>query len=230
MNFCIIGDSWGNSEPLIETIELKSHSVLNLAQGGASNFGQLRNLNWGLIEKRFTNIDYIIWMLVEPARDFTEFVSLEFGDDELAGRNQFPELTFNDLYKDLKYIEYCNYLYAQEIYDKFKIPFIIIGSTGSINNFSENFNFAKWTLKSWNQEICKLSEIPFNCYRKHIKSMIEYGKYDEVVANEELTRQTILYNLMRLTDKTNYPDGVHPSDELYVELVDRILNEIKERN
>ena len=234
MKFCIIGDSWGTNHPkqfnygcLSNELIARGHDVLNISAGGGSNFGQLQNLVCQVLEKNNVDFDYIIWMLGEPSRDFTEFISLDFGNDELAGKSQFPEMTFNDLYKDLKYIEYRNYLFAQEIYDKFKIPFIIIGCSGSITNFSENFNFAKWRLKSWNQEICGLTEMPVNCYRTHIKLMIEYGKYDEIVATEELTRQSILYELMRTTGNKNYPDGFHPSTELYIELVGRILNAIK---
>ena len=246
MNLCIMGDSWGSRHVvdrlpdesmdeyrkkqsiITQLLEYKGHSVVNIAEGGASNFGQLKKLRYNVLEKKLVDFDYIIWFHTEPARDFTEFITLEYsceGNTKLDRKNQFPNLSFKHFFNDINYLKIQNFKYAQDLYDRLKIPFILIGGAGLIGNIPDKFNFVHWKLNSWNQELCGLEVMPTNCYTHHVLRMIEYGNYDRVESLEEIKNieklTTIMHNNMEL-----YSDKHHPSINLYKDIIDQILTHL----
>ena len=95
MKLCVIGDSWAGIDPykelIINLLSQAGHSVINLAHGGASNHGQLQNLQYELLEK--DKVDYIIWFHTEPVRDYTEFISMTYSFDNI------PSPYFSDIGK-----------------------------------------------------------------------------------------------------------------------------------
>ena len=101
MKFCIIGDSWaGNKTTTVQTVlsnefARTNHTVDNLAASGASNQGQLRYLEFQYLERN--NADYIIWFYTEPVRNFTEFVTLDYGNDANVAAQLYTDLTYHVL-------------------------------------------------------------------------------------------------------------------------------------
>ena len=242
MNLCIMGDSWGarrvtekdppehatgyDPQKLIvdQLCEQCGHTVLNISKNGASNFGQLRTLKYDVLEKKLIDFDYIIWFFIEPVRDFTEFISLNYNNpgDEFDGKIQFPNLSFTNFYADIEYLKFQNFKYAQELYNCFKIPFILIGGAGPVGNIPDEFNFVHWKLNSWNQELSGLDIMPDNLWLHHIVKMLDYGNYKRAEALEEIKKIEKLNNIM-FNNKELYSDKFHPSINLYEGLIERIL-------
>jgi hypothetical protein len=228
MNFCIIGDSWAGNFPcnlgiFQKILEPLGHTIVNISAGGASNRGQLQQLEFQILNKN-TNFDYIIWIYTESVRDFTEFVSLDYGDDVNAAKTMFVDLTYCNFYQDLNYIANQDFKYAQRLFEKFGIPFVVIGGAGVVDQDIKNYNFSEWTLHSWNQEISNLPDMPINCYTHHVVKMADYANYDKKTILAELNKIESLELAMK--NKIKYPDTRHPSTELYPELVNRILKNI----
>jgi hypothetical protein len=229
MKFCVIGDSWSTEQfsDIEQIFTVKNHSVVNISRNGASNFGQLRTLRYQVLDQGSTDFDYIVWFHTEPARDFTEFVSLDFADDKsdsVAGSTQFPGLTRRDFYKDLEHIESQNYAYAQQLYNQYRIPFIVIGGAGPLH-YPANFDFVSWSLTSWNQEVSGIDFMPVNCYHTHVTLMLSAGNYNRQEVLEEIDRLDQLESVMR-SRRDLYPDETHIAKELYPALVNRILESI----
>ena len=241
MNLCIMGDSWGarrvtekdppehatgyDPQKLIvdQLCEQCGHTVLNISKNGASNFGQLKTLRYNILEKNLINFDYIIWFHTEPVRDFTEFVSLDYNSpgDKFDGNIQFPNLSFKNFYTDIEYLKFQNFKYAQSLYKRFKIPFILIGGAGPIGHMHAKFNFVHWKLNSWNQELCGFTTMPKNCYLHHVVKMLNYGDYNREEALKEMTNLEKLDILMH-NNQTIYGDKAHPSVNLYPNIINRI--------
>ena len=245
MNLCIIGDSWafrrvvdqGDNESmneyckkqsiLTQLLEDQGHKVVNIAVGGASNFGQLRTLKYNVLEKNLIDFDYIIWFFTEPVRDFTEFISLDYNNlgDKFDGKIQFPNLSFTNFYADIEYLKFQNFEYAQELYNCFKIPFMLIGGSGPVVNIPDKFNFVHWKLASWNQELCRLDIMPQNCYLHHVVKMLDYGNYKRDEALKEIENIEKLNNIMG-NNKELYSDKFHPSINLYKDIIKQILKHL----
>jgi hypothetical protein len=231
MKFCIIGDSWaGNKTKNVQTILSKefvmaNHTVDNLADGGASNRGQLRYLEFQYLEHN--SADYIIWFYTEPVRNFTEFITLDYGNDIEAALQFYPNLTYQQFNKDFSYVATQDFALAQQLYDHYKIPFVVIGGAGVVDPLISEYTFSKWTLHSWNQEIVQFDRMPINCYTHHLVLMLD--KFSEYNKEEALHEMTLLEKLETemLTNRQKYPDGRHPSMDYYPFLVERILKEIK---
>ena len=230
MNFCIIGDSWTgwSSEVYIKPIDnylstLGHNVTVNTSANGASNFGQLQQLKYNVIDNGIDNFDYIIWMYTEPIRNFTEFVSLDYSNDAEAKDAQYPELSYTNFYQDMYYIQHQDFKYAQQLYNKCKKPFFVIGGAGTILPSVNEFTFAKWILPSWNKEISKLDNMPINGCIHHVALTMEkdYPYNKEEILNE-ITNLEQLDKIMK-NDKKSYSDGYHPSPELYPLLLNRML-------
>ena len=233
MKFCIIGDSWTGwtrnpEDPRYSTMYLPAmeqylnkhgHIVTtNISQGGASNFGQLRMLEYNV---NFNDFDYIIWLYTEPSRNLTEFV----GTNDL--KVQYPELSFKNFYKDLEYVQRRDFLYAQRLFKKHKKPFAVIGGAGQINTDDIAYPFISWLLPSWNKEISKLEPMPVNCYVHHTAILMESTQFD-YDKQEILNELDNLKNLARLMKNNQdlYHDEYHPSPHLYESLLERMLMQI----
>jgi len=226
MNFCVIGDSWGGNIPynlgiFQKILEPLGHTVTNISTGGASNRGQLQQLEYQVLENN-SNFDCIIWIYTEPVRNFTEFVSLDYGDDINAANTMFPDLTYCNFYQDLNYIANQDFRYAQQLFEKFNIPFVVIGAAGIVDQDIDKYNFSLWTLHSWNQEISGIKNIPVNCYMHHVVKMIDYGNYDKTTVLSEIEKIELLEKLMK-DDNITYPDNFHPSIDFYPDLIKKIL-------
>lgn len=233
MKICIIGDSWGGSINnyigVFENLFAKhKHSVLNISAGGASNRGQLQMLEYQVLNKN-SDFDLIIWIYTEPVRNYTEFVTLEYGDDESAVTTVYSELTYHDLRQDLEILAQKDFEHAQRLFNVHHIPFFVIGGAGRVTDSIDNYSFASWVKKSWNQEISCWKKIPTNCYTHHLVRMVRHGNYDKKQSLEELDFTDRLEKFM-YSNKKQYPDGRHPNIEYYPGLVDQIIKQIQEKN
>lgn len=230
MHICVIGDSWGgnvdcNYGVFSRLFDKFGHSITNISAGGASNQGQLRNLEFQKLDKGNT-FDCVIWIYTEPARDFTEFVSLDYGNDTKAAAELFPDLTYLDFDLDLKYIANQNFKCAQRLFEKYKIPFVVIGGAGVVDKDIDNYTFSLSTMHSWNQVISQLDSMPVNCYTHHVVKMADFAKYDKLAVLTELNKIEILEKTMK-SDIRKYPDHLHPAVDLYTELVEFIISQFE---
>jgi hypothetical protein len=235
MKFCIIGDSWGGNYAPIQgcldtALTTAGIDFLNVSHGGASNFGQLRLLDYQVLKSKQIDFNFILWLHTEPVRDYTEFVSLDYGNDNAAGKTQFPNLTNIEFYKDLEYIENQNFKYAQQLYNEYKIPFLVIGGAGPVSKSIEQYNFAHWVLPNWHQQFSKFTGImPVNCYDHHVVKMADHGRYSKSEVLEELTNieKLHLFNSNILSHEPGiFVDSGHPHTQMYLPLVNQILENI----
>lgn len=238
MKFCVIGDSWGMNVPgqaghgcIDQILQQKGHQVVNISQGGASNFGQLLMLNFQILQQGNTDFDYIIWLHSEPARDFTEFVSTHYrnNNNDEVGQQQFPQLSFENFVSDLEYINNQNYIYAQELYKQYHIPFLVVGGAGKLNETIGRFDCVHWSLPSWFQQILNLdntSSIPKNCYHHHVTLMCDGGMYDRIEFLQEIALLDNLEKIMK-HNKTKFPDSAHAAEYLYTPMLELVLTQVE---
>ena len=234
MNFCIIGDSFGNypvgyyppegNRPAVNVcLEQKSHWVVkNLSAMGASNIGQLRMLKH-YIEETTETIDYIIWFHTEPARSFNEFISLVNSPDKeydrAFGKERYPDIKLTSVQDDIDYIRRRDYDFAQEIYEQTNIPFIVVGAAGRLGDMSK-YSFPIFSVENWTNLITD------NCYVTHVAAMNEYkdsrydkGEFLDVIEKLEKQERSRINN-------PDWPDRYHLSAKHYCPLVNDILLEI----
>ena len=235
MKFCIIGDSWGTNVKIqfnygcLDRILIDlGHKVVNISQGGASNFGQLLYLDFQILQNNITDFDYIIWLHTEPARDFTEFIRLDYGNDSNSGKKQFPNLSFKNFVEDLDYLNYKNYVYAQELYDQYQIPFLVVGGAGKLSNSISNFKFVHWCMSSWTQKILNLENaqmLPKNFYHHHVTKMCNGGFYNRIEVLDEISKLDNLEKITK-TDVIKFPDSLHPATYFYTLLLNELLDHV----
>lgn len=238
MNFLIIGDSWGLGEYSIQNnimslvansgidyyLATHGHTSKNLSVGSASNFGQLRHCRT-LLESDIKQgeIDYIIWFHTEPIRDISDTII----DDIIDGPIQFPKFSQLESFDQaMAYINYQNYVFAQTIYDTYKIPFITVGGLGKIHNSIKEFTFSKHIIISWAQEILGSSELPDNVLsRDREKELISRLKFNHESIISVINQSQYYREL--LSNSSEFPDGLHPCTDQYRKLTQRILSLIK---
>lgn len=233
MNFFILGDSWGvgqwqksngKFEPVPNTgldyhLTQAGHTVTNIAQGSAGNFGQLRHAYWTLQEN--SNYDYMIWFQTESIRDVQEIIL----DDPTEAQQYFPD--FQPLHLD--YITYQNYAYAEKLYQQYKIPFFIIGGQSPVRtDLLAEFTFAQHTVESWLGELLELTVLPpenvFFSWPKleHLLEHFEINKLQYINTHQqELEHSNTIIELA--THSELFPDNAHPSSECYQALARKIL-------
>ena len=232
MKLCVIGDSWAGIDPykelIINLLSQAGHSVINLAHGGASNHGQLQNLQYELLEK--DKVDYIIWFHTEPVRDYTEFISMTYSFDNIPSP-YFSDIGKKNLVEDLHFLNTQNYQYAQDLYEQYHTPFLVIGSAAPLSPSIETFSFFRYKIDSWNKQISgfEFEDMPLNCYTHHLVQMLTHNEeYKSQQALDELQKTDKLEIFMR-SDKQKYPDTTHPNPSFYPELIDNILNFLKDQ-
>lgn len=228
---CVIGDSWAGNVPYSQGIfshifEPAGFSVINISAGGASNQGQLRKLETKCLSED-TTIDHVIWIYTEPARDFTEFVSLDYGDDTNARATSYPELTLTDFYYDLEYMQLRDFDQAERLCNLYSLRFIVIGGAGRLPENCHSQKHMSLLSHSWNQEICGLEHMPWNCYPHHVAKMADFGRYNRGQVLEELEKINRLETFMK-NRRDLYSDGMHPSLHLYPLLGERIISHLKD--
>jgi hypothetical protein len=233
MKFFILGDSFGLGEWEVNSgimelvpntgldfyLKQLGHSTTNASAGSASNFGQLRNAYWRL--KEDSDYDYIIWFHTEPIRDVVTVVI----DDPIDGVKQYPDFkNIKDYHKAMSYINNQNYIYAHEqIYKEFKIPWIVIGGVGRLDDTIDTFDFAKYKIYSWAEELLRINyRLPSNQMHWHrweeVFSTFKYNKHQVL---EELSAVTNYQKLTKISPL--FPDHMHVIRTEYEKLAHRIL-------
>jgi hypothetical protein len=239
MKFFILGDSWGVGEwskksgrfvPVPNTgldywLAQAGHSVTNISAGSAGNFGQLRHAYWTL--DSHSDYDYMVWFNTERIRDIQEIVL----DDPAESAQQYPDIDLSDLNAALDYVLLRNYQYAQQLYDRYQIPFIVIGGQSPVPDQIKDYSFAHWVIKSWLAELLDLNDVPpentFFSWEK-LQSILNHFRMDvrEYILNnsQQLNRANEICKLAAHSER--FPDNGHPGRQCFQQLADRILKMI----
>jgi hypothetical protein len=233
MKFFILGDSWGvgeyrivggNMEPVPDSgldyfLTELGHTVNNISAGSASNFGQLRHAYQTL--QAYGNYDYVVWFHTEPVRDIVETII----DDRTDGPKQYPDFqNIKSYYEALTYVNNRNYQFAQEtIYAEFKIPFIVIGGLGRLEDAINDYEFAKYKIHSWTEEILDLTyQLPRNFLRWHRwPEVFENFNFDRHQISEEFSAAENYQKLLQNSEA--FPDDAHPKKTEYEKLAYRLI-------
>jgi hypothetical protein len=236
MKFFIMGDSWGVGEwewqdKILHSIPNTGldyyltnlgHTVKNISAGSAGNFGQLRHAYYTLEEH--SDYDYIIWFHTEPLRDIQQILI----DDPDEGQRYFPNFNINQFDWSLHYILNENYKYAQMIYNKFKIPFVIVEGQSPAASLDDSYTFMSNRI-NWLQELLELNFSPplnsFGSWQK-LEKIFEHYQMDMkqyVLTHEvELDNIKIIEDKAKLSDK--FPDSGHPSRQCFEQLAHRLAD------
>jgi hypothetical protein len=235
MKFLIIGDSYGIGEWKIVGSKLMEivpntgldyylsnfgHTIDNFSAGSACNFGQIRNAYWKLKENN--EYDYIIWFHTEPCRDIVEHI-IDNPQEGIIQYSNFKKI--KDYYDAMKYINVCNYKFVQEkIYEEFKIPWIVIGGVGRLEDSIDNYTFAQYKIYSWPEELLSINyKLPRNQMLWHRwKEVFEYFKYNKQQVLDELS---LVDNFQKLLQQSRlFPDDGHVIRTEYEKLASRIID------
>ena len=228
--FLICGDSWGvgayqyigNPPTGITPIAnsgldyfLTKHGckVTNIAKGADSNFLQLVALRSTLEE--ISDYDFIIWIQTETNRDIID------------SSEQYPNFDINNFKKSMSYVKETNYQYIQSIYDKFKIPFIVVGGLSAIDDSIGKYTFAKIIISSWLRNITEGKyELAENMHQDIIlKVLTTFPPSNKDFFVKELDRMKAIEE--SLETHPNFSNGVHPNAQQFKKLAVRILNELE---
>jgi hypothetical protein len=202
-------------------LQQHGHTVTNISAGSAGNFGQLRHAYWTL--KECADYDFIVWFHTESLRDIIEICM----QDPEEAKTQFPLFTIDvDFNRALDYIDEQNYAYAQQIYQEFGIPFIVVDGQSPFNRRLGKDHFVKHHIK-WLEQLLELnSDAPrysFGAWQK-IQQILEHYSINErefVIKNlEDLDRSELVIKLGKQSDL--FPDNGHPSSDCFRELADQI--------
>ena len=232
--FLICGDSWGVGAyryegngiyPIPNTgidyyLRQHGHYVKNIAQGQASNYVQLKELSKTL--EADSNYDYVIWFQTEPNRDIIDTVL----GNALESVTQYPSFDIKDYSKCMSYIKDRNYQYAQYIYDKFNVPFVVVGGLSKIDDSIMNYNFVSYVIKSWLDDITNYEyDLAENMHQNiMLKVLTECHNVDKGYMVRELDKMKLVEE--SLETHPNFSNGVHPNAEQYAKLTTRLLSEL----
>jgi len=229
-----MGDSWGVGSytrkpymiPIPNTgldhhLRKRGHLVTNISAGSAGNFGQLRHAYWTLDEN--ADYDFIIWFHTESLRDIIEICM----QDPEEAKRQFPLFKMHvEFNKVLDYVDDQNYIYAQQIYQEFGIPFIVIDGQSPFNFQLGQDHFVKHHIK-WLKQLLEFdSNAPrysFGAWQK-IQMILEHYSISErefIIENlEDLDASELVIKLGEHSDL--FPDNGHPSSDCFRELAEQI--------
>jgi hypothetical protein len=151
-------------------------------------------------------------------------------DDPIDGPIQYPNFKNIKNYSDaLTYINESNYAYAQNIiYDEFKIPFIVIGGVGRVEESIDKFSFAKYKIYSWPQELLNLDyQLSRNqlIWSRWSEVFDTFNYEDKQHIVEELEAAKHFQDLLKQT--TLSPDGMHVVRFEYQKLTLRLLEMVQ---
>lgn len=236
MKFFILGDSWGVGEwsrtqgmftPVLNTgldyhLLQAGHTVTNVAQGSAGNFGQLRHTYWTL--KEDASYDYIVWFHTESMRDIEEILIA----DPAEGARYFPDFDISCWEAGLDYLDHENYKYAQMIWEEFRIPFIVIGGQCPVNPLIHQFSFAQHVITSWLSELLELDYMPpkntFFSWDKIQRILTHYNVSTRQFIQDNADALDLADNICKIAKASDlFPDNGHPSSVCYSELAHRII-------
>lgn len=218
--FFIIGDSWAIGEfrygnktitavpdtGIEHYLKALGHEVVSIAQAGASNYAQLK-----LAHKHLTtDFDYIIWFQTETTRDIVD--------------THYPPIDIFNFVQCMRYIKQQNYAMAQELYEEFKVPFIVVGCLSALDPSIDDYSFAKVKVTSWLDELSGAKyELPENMHQDIMYKVLEhYTVVNKAFMVEELDRMKFVE--ARLEVHHNFTDGVHPKRECSEALANRLLS------
>lgn len=232
--FLICGDSWGvgawryegngihaiPNTGLDYYLQQLGHSVTNIARGQASNYVQLRALASHL--EISNDYDYVIWFQTEPNRDIIDTVM----GDALESAIQYPEFNIKDYAKCMSYIKDRNYQYAQYVYEKFNVPFIVVGGLSNIDPCIANYTFPTKVIPSWLADITDGQyDLAENMHQNIMLSVLtHYTNVNKVYMVDELDKMKVIEE--SLESHPNFSNGVHPNAEQYGLLASRLLGEL----
>jgi hypothetical protein len=234
MRFLIIGDSWGLGEfdpagpecTLVPNSGLDyyltklGHEVVNTSMIADSNFGQIRYARYSFLEHD-SNYDYVIWFHTEPIRDI---IYTAWSDSE--EQEQFKDFHNMNYADAMEYINLQNYKYVErELYNVYRVPFIVIGGVGKLSNSIHNFSFAKHTIPSWFSELLGV-EVKENDFKfKDIDKILEhFSKYDKQGILDAIEYAEKVQSIA--STHPNFPDGGHTCRSAYQQLAHRIIEMI----
>lgn len=228
--FLICGDSWGvgayqyigNPPTGITPVAnsgldyfLTQHGceVTNIAKGADSNFLQLVALDIKLKEN--SNYDAIVWIQTETNRDLID------------SSEQYPNFDIDNFKKSMSYVKETNYQFIQSIYDKFKIPFIVVGGLSAIDDSISKYTFAKVIIPSWLNDITEGKFVLAENMHQDIilKVLTAFPPSNKKFIVEELDRMKAVED--SLETHPNFSNGVHPNAQQFEKLAVRILNELE---
>jgi len=232
LKFLIIGDSWalGEWRPQGQNREITltpntsvawhlkqaGHKVCNLGASSAGNFGQLRFCNSFLQSE--SHWDYIVWLQTEPIRDVTDIVFKDIDGDQ-----QFPDFAkYKDFDQAMHYVNTQNYRYAQQMFDSFAIPFIVVGGLGKLSQTIAQFDFCCFAIDSWASEILKIPDLAHNLLNR--SGDIETIHRCNFEKNSVITamNQSLQYQ-EAMRDSDSFPDSGHPDGDQHQWLAEQIL-------
>ena len=235
--FLICGDSWGvgayryignppvSIEPIANTgldyyLTQSGHVVTNIAKGNASNFLQLKEL--ATVLETDNNYYYVIWFQTEPNRDIINTVL----GNKLESAIQYPQFDITDFSKCMSYIKDRNYYYAQCVYDKFKVPFIVVGGLSSIDPTIKNYSFPAAVIPNWLDDITDSQyDLAENMHQDNMLTVLtNFTNVDKVYMVEELDKMKVIEDA--LETHPNFSNGVHPNAQQFEILTSRLLGEL----
>ena len=237
VKFLIAGDSWGCGEFSPETIEKKTtiishdglvqylieadHFAINQSCPGDNNLRQLRLISDTLKKEKF---DQIIWIQTEPLRNIYHYSP--FPDDRDIWNYDITVYSKNDYSAYDKILEdwfRLTYNAAQEIYDRFSIPFYIIGGLSPVHSIIKKYTFCNNMIESWSNTIVDIKQPHNTVYhtRKFTKNNVQYLNDKRMV--EELEKCVAWEKAQE-----SHADFIayHPSRNAHKKLTDMILKDL----
>ena len=208
----IIGDSWGigayqyaygSIEPIPNTgidyfLTQLGYNVVNLSVSGGSNIEQFNKLN-------NVNADLIIWFHTETNRDLFQ---------GHVNANSFEELT--------SLAAEHNYKRAQQIFDEHHIPFIVVGCLSPLHPSINRYTFYTYKIHSWLGELGELVyPLPLNTHCNNMyKVLSKFSISDKQFVIDQIDKMLVIET--NLEKHQSFSDGVHPSENSFLELATRL--------
>jgi len=211
-------------------LELQGHATCNSSVGGAGNFEAIFRGEEALglappfTSPTFYTPDVIIWMLTEPCRNHKQ--------DTTSGAAGLWDL--DKYYLKFSKTNKCNSIAelnevlmkvafdgAQAIYNKLKIPFILIEGWGETYGLESNYTFIKHIHKGWLQKILG-KQIPLLTSWNSINDLkqLRPDLADTDEFKEEVNKYEEVINYMASSD--DFPDNGHPGRTLHKKLAEEI--------
>ncbi|MAV94143.1 MAG: hypothetical protein CMA31_00475 [Euryarchaeota archaeon] len=212
------------------------HAVANYSFGGAGNFEAVFRAEEAVglappfTSPVFYNPDVIIWMLTEPARNYTRvkhkrsqaidagLVDLEkhFKASYEAGIDD--AISISELDRTLTRVAFES---AQRVYNETQIPWIIIEGWGRTWDMEKDYSFIKHVHKDWLKKILG-KDIPLitswealNNIQALRPDLAEAEEFKKIVNDYEE-----LIDHMKQSD--DFPDHAHPGRKLHKQLAKEI--------
>ena len=209
------------------------YACFTSALGGNSNLNALIDLEYSLLLRlprsrpRFLYPDYIIWVITEPLREF-RFLSDGYGD-----RDKTYDQKINEIFKSSKNLIDLNknwlnlsFEIAENIYQKTKIPFILVEGLSETYDLEKNYNFSIKTFKNWISDISVIKPpiTSTNQVFDKISSFLmcdnRLNELEDVINKYDAWSSLMMHH-------NDFPDNCHPRHEFHEKLAINIDEFIK---